>query len=116
MILVKPSLKDHDQIMAYRAAFLKNGETPYGGSSLHRFNNFSNWLNEVESKEKGENLAPNKVPGTQFLCVEKNDLIGLINIRHWLTSELIMNGGHIGLASIQKSEGKAMQLSSCDLA
>ncbi|WP_080845168.1 GNAT family N-acetyltransferase [Cytobacillus gottheilii] len=96
MNLVKPTIQHYEQIMAYREVFLERGETPYGGSSLQKFTDYHKWLDNVISQEIEELLPPHKVPVTQFLSIENGELIGLINIRHVLTPELLMNGGHIG--------------------
>lgn len=96
MELVRPSKKYSKQLMEYRSAFLQIEEQPYGGSSLQNYTDFHEWLNKVNSQEKGENLPPNRVPATQFLSIKNGELMGLINIRHRLTPELLMESGHIG--------------------
>lgn len=96
MKLVKPTLQHSEQIMAYRTAFLTVGEHPYGGSSLQNIDDYSKWLNKVIEQEKGEHLPPNRVPATQFLSIVDGKVIGLLNIRHRLTPELLRESGHIG--------------------
>ncbi|MDC2866911.1 GNAT family N-acetyltransferase [Bacillus sp. BP-3] len=96
MKLVKPTHQHSKQIMAYRQAFLNSREQPYGSCSLQRFDSIDEWLEKVKIQEKGENLPSNRVPSTQFLSIEKGKLLGLINIRHRLTPELLMESGHIG--------------------
>ena len=96
MKLVKPTHQYNEQIMAYRQAFLNSREQPYGSCSLQHFDSIDKWLEKVKIQEKGENLPPNRVPSTQFLSIEKGELVGLINIRHRLTPELLMESGHIG--------------------
>ncbi|WP_302466997.1 GNAT family N-acetyltransferase [Heyndrickxia acidicola] len=96
MILVRPAQEHSEQIMAYRTAFLHLGEQPYGGSSLQHFESYYEWLQKVKDQEKGENLPQNRVPASQFLSMVNGKLIGLINIRHQLTPELLIENGHIG--------------------
>ncbi|MFD0771311.1 GNAT family N-acetyltransferase [Bacillus sp. CGMCC 1.60114] len=96
MKLVKPTHHHREQIMAYRQAFLNSREQPYGSCSLQHFDSIDEWLEKVKIQEKGENLPPNRVPSTQFLSIENGELVGLINIRHRLTPELLMESGHIG--------------------
>ena len=96
MKLVRPTQQYSEQIMAYRTTFINLGEQPYGGSSLQNFDDFNKWLNKVINQEKGDNLPQNRVPATQFLSIINGRLIGLINIRHQLTPELLMESGHIG--------------------
>ncbi len=63
---------------------------------MQNYTDFHEWLNKVNSQEKGENLPPNRVPATQFLSIKNGELMGLINIRHRLTPELLMESGHVG--------------------
>lgn len=39
-----------------------------------------------------------KVPDTTLFCLDedKNIFVGAVNIRHYLTKEMLVNGGHIG--------------------
>ncbi|WP_404332277.1 GNAT family N-acetyltransferase [Mesobacillus maritimus] len=96
MKLVRPTQQHSEQIMAYRTAFLRVGEHPYGGSSIQNFDDFRNWLTKVIEQEKGDHLPQNRVPATQFLSIENGRVIGLLTIRHRLTPELMMESGHIG--------------------
>lgn len=96
MKLVRPTQQYREQIMAYRKTFLSIGEQPYGGSSLRRYDDFNKWLTKVIDQENGDNLPQNSVPSTQFLSIVNGRLVGLINIRHRLTPELLMESGHIG--------------------
>ena len=96
MKLVRPTQQYREQIMAYRTTFLNIGEQPYGASSLRRFDDFNKWLMKVVYQENVNDLPQDTVPSSQFLSIVNGRLIGLINIRHRLTPDLLMNGGHIG--------------------
>lgn len=96
MKLVKPTYQHSEQIMAYRQVFLNSREQPHGSCSLQHFDSIDEWLKKVKIQEKGENLPPDRVPSTQFLSIEKGRLVGVINIRHRLTPELLIESGHIG--------------------
>lgn len=96
MELIRPSAKYSEQLMEYRAAFLHVGEQPYGDTSLQNYADFNEWLAKVINQENGDKLPSNRVPATQFLTVIDGKLVGLINIRHRLTPELLMESGHIG--------------------
>jgi predicted acetyltransferase len=95
MKLVRPAEIHEEQLMAYRRAILDSGEQLYGGSSLQHFEDYQEWLKKIIDQEKGQ-LPPNRVPATQFLSMEEDKLVGLINIRHRLTPELLVESGHIG--------------------
>ncbi|MGG2066095.1 GNAT family N-acetyltransferase [Bacillus sp. S14(2024)] len=96
MKLVKPTHQHRKQIMAYRQAFLNSREQLHGSCSLQHFDSIDEWIEKVKIQEKGEKLPLNRVPSTQFLSIENGELVGLINIRHRLTPELLMESGHIG--------------------
>ncbi|MFU2030399.1 GNAT family N-acetyltransferase [Bacillus wiedmannii] len=96
MKLLKPANEYSKQIIEYREAFLHRDEKPYGSSSLQNFDSLDKWFEKVSRQELGENLQGNRVPSSQFLSFEKRELIGFVNIRHRLNSELLRESGHIG--------------------
>ncbi|EJR14173.1 GNAT family N-acetyltransferase [Bacillus paranthracis] len=96
MKLLKPTYEYSKQIMEYRDAFLHADEQPHGSSSLQNFDSLDEWFEKVSIQEAGENLQGNRVPSSQFLSFEKGELIGFVNIRHRLNSELLRESGHIG--------------------
>ncbi len=96
MKLLKPTYEYSRQIMEYRDAFLHADEQPHGSSSLQNFDSLDEWFEKVNIQEAGENLQGNRVPSSQFLSFEKGELIGFVNIRHRLNSELLRESGHIG--------------------
>ena len=57
----------------------------------------------LENLEKGKNLVPNSV--FFFLDLDRNRLIGAVNIRHELNEDLLLYGGHIG-DGVRPSERK----------
>jgi predicted acetyltransferase len=93
--LVRPEQNHEEQLMAYRKAFLDSGEHLYGGSSLQNHENYHEWLGKITSQEKGQQ-PPNRVLATQFLSMVDERVVGLVNIRHRLTPELLVESGHIG--------------------
>ncbi|MED0964596.1 GNAT family N-acetyltransferase [Bacillus paramycoides] len=96
MKLLKPKYEYSEQIMEYRQAFSNSGEQLHGSSSLQNFDSFDEWFEKVSIQEVGENLPSNRVPSSQFLSVENGKLIGVVNIRHRLNPELLLESGHIG--------------------
>ncbi|EJP96200.1 GNAT family N-acetyltransferase [Bacillus cereus] len=96
MKLLKPTNEYSEQIMEYREAFLDADEQPHGSSSLQNFASLDEWFAKVSIQEVGENLPSNRVPSSQFLSIEKGELIGFVNIRHRLNPELLLESGHIG--------------------
>lgn len=55
--------------------------------------NFEYYIDNLDDKG-----ADNKVPSSTFFCldIDKNRLVGAVNIRHYLNDNLLLTGGHIG--------------------
>jgi len=67
------------------------------------YHNFDNYLNNLELKEPKDGLVPDSV--FFLLDIDRNRLIGAVNIRHYLSNYLLKYGGHIG-DGIRPSERK----------
>ena len=55
---------------------------------------FPAWCASLEQTKPQEGL----VPDSTFLCLEEESgqMVGAVNIRHWLNDSLLLNGGHVG--------------------
>ena len=58
------------------------------------YHDFQYYLDNLEITEE----IDGKVPDTTFFCldVDRNIFVGAVNIRHYLTEEMLVNAGHIG--------------------
>ena len=58
------------------------------------YEDFDYYLNNLETKEPKDGL----VPDSTFFCldVDRNIIVGAVNIRHYLNEHLLAHGGHIG--------------------
>lgn len=58
------------------------------------FHDFDYYLENLEITEETDG----KVPDTTLFCLDddRNIFVGAVNIRHYLTKEMLVNGGHIG--------------------
>lgn len=67
---------------------------------IHDPTQYDDWKSTIfqtyKDRREGINLKPGFVPDTTFWFVENNELIGLGNVRHFLTTSLESYGGHIG--------------------
>lgn len=61
----------------------------------HDPDDFEYYLEHLETKLGSQD---GRVPDTTLFCldVDRNIFVGAVNIRHYLTKELLMTGGHIG--------------------
>ena len=58
------------------------------------YHDFDSYLENLETKDNSEGF----VPDSTFFCLdtERDIFVGAVNIRHYLTEGLLLNGGHIG--------------------
>ena len=101
--LVKPTAEYAEDIMAFRAEFMENGEVIDGGSMLEEYDNVDGWLAHLE--EFSNNCPEGFVPADTFLAVDgNNSVVGIIDCRRHIGSPVLGEwGGHIGY-SVRKSE------------
>ncbi|HEX7042315.1 MAG TPA: GNAT family N-acetyltransferase [Patescibacteria group bacterium] len=57
---------------------------------------FEDFVKSQIDKSNGLNLPEGWVPATELWLIDNNEVIGTVNIRHFLTDPLLRTGGHIG--------------------
>ncbi len=84
-----------EQICDMLEAWYSTGEEiiPYAIRRLD-YHDFDNYCRNIEVKDTSEGL----VPDSTFFCLDldRNIMVGAVNIRHFLNESLLLNGGHIG--------------------
>ena len=103
--LVLPTLKYKENIMAYKAEFIKNNDSMDGTAALKDAKTFEQWYKQFCDNLKSETVREGLVPSTTYMATSAHDnrLIGMVDIRHRLNDHLLNFGGHIGF-SIRKTE------------
>ena len=96
--LIKPNETYIDQIIKYKEEFLLDNSHLHGTAGLSHYPDISEWLQHVKDLENKETIPACNVPSTLFLTIDikNNELIGMIDIRHYLNQNLMSYGGHIG--------------------
>lgn len=93
--LVKLSKEYKEQLNEMMDEWSSAGEkiVPYA-IRKNDYHNFEYYLDNLEIT--GE--IDGKVPDTTLFCLDedRNIFVGAVNIRHYLTEEMLLNGGHIG--------------------
>lgn len=93
--LIKASVEYRSQITDMMEEWYSYGEKiiPYAIRRLD-YKDFENYCANLEIKDEKSGL----VPDSTFFCldVERNRIVGAVNIRHYLNESLLLNGGHIG--------------------
>jgi predicted acetyltransferase len=64
---------------------------------------FRETVDGFAKQSRGEDLPEGWVPGTTRFLVHEGRMLGLFNLRHWLTDALLQFGGHVGY-SVRPSE------------
>lgn len=106
--LVFPTEEYRDGVMDFLKEHEESGEAKLNGSGgLKRIKDFDKWLLKIRKDVSKEVEKEGRVPATVFLGVRKSDnkIVGIIQIRHYLTEELLKDSGHIG-DSVRPSERK----------
>ena len=104
--LVKPTKDYEEQVMNYKNAFIKNGDSFDGCSGLEECETYEMWLN-FENRLKAK-YGDSYVPSSVFLAVrqEDNKVVGIIDCRHYLSEFLATYGGHIGYSVLPSERRK----------
>ncbi len=113
MILREPRIEDKEEILRiyqeYLSSELIEGVDRFEGiRNLGHLDNltFEEWLNELEYYKKEENLPKDFAPQTTYLAIEKNKIVGFINIRWKAVPKLLGMGGFIGYSIVPSQRGK----------
>ncbi|NLZ35933.1 MAG: GNAT family N-acetyltransferase [Clostridiales bacterium] len=103
--LTEPTYAYAEQIKEYRQEFLDAGCSMNGCGPLRKYENPLDYISECEKYKSPETVPAGYVAATQFLYIRKTDdrLVGMIQIRHYLSEYLAKYAGHIGF-SIRPSE------------
>jgi predicted acetyltransferase len=113
VISVKPDLTMIDLLNLYKQEFFGNNEMVINGSaSMDEYLSIEQWLLLIDSMKDRNNLAkPEWVEMSQFVLIDKEKelIIGMINIRHYLNEYLSKFGGHVGYSvrPSQRNKGYA---------
>ena len=109
--LIRPTLEYKEQVIEYVLEHLRVGSPLNGSGGLNHYvneseQNYEGWLDNVY--DSVYNPKPGIVPGLTYLLVRVSDnyLIGMINIRLVLNSELLKSGGNIGYGIRPSERGK----------
>ena len=91
------------QLAEFTAEFAASGETQIPAYLPNADWTFQETVDGFARQSRGEGLPEGWVPGTTRFLVHEDRILGVFNLRHWLTDGLRLSGGHIGY-SVRPSE------------
>lgn len=96
--LVPPHQLNHARIMDFRKEF--GNHTIHGGAKLETYAKISQWLEHVKRISHYQTVPEGRSPSTTLFSIdEQQNIIGIVNIRHDLNQNFLINfAGHIGYA------------------
>lgn len=104
--LVVPTNKYKNQVLNYKTIFLNNNEPFDGCAGLEDCNTYEEWIDFENrlSKKYGKEYVPSSV----YLAIklDSDKVVGIIDIRHSLTSFLYNYGGNIGYSVLPEERRK----------
>lgn len=95
--LVYPEYYHQEAMETYVRESKEHDQIPLNGGGLfENFTDFKQWIKKEKQMHLGIHLEEGFVPGTTYLYMDGDIVIGTINIRHCLNAYLLQQGGHIG--------------------
>lgn len=93
-----PTLEDKQNVLDFKAEFLRSGQKMHGVGGLSRIDTYEEWFTKICNDTNEDTCTEGRVPSTLYLVYRKEDdrLVGIIQIRHYLNQSLLNYAGHIG--------------------
>ena len=95
--LINATIEYRDQIVDFLEECFDSGEKIIPTAiAKFDYNDFDSYCKLI--KERETNPPSNRVPSTVYFCldVDRNVVVGAVDIRHYLNDDLLFHGGHIG--------------------
>ena len=107
LVLIKPDRDMESRIAEYRLEFIANGDKVNGSHGLQHYEDIGQWLDLI-AKMENEGNGIVDVPRTTYFSIFKDsgEIVGNIQLRHWIDAELTAAGGHIGYSIRPSMRGK----------
>lgn len=106
--LVRPSVHLQVAFLAMAEDFRLAGDDRFQGMHDLLHNHFADFVRRLHRMAQGLDLKPGWVPQTTFWSItpRASIVIGMLQLRHQLTSALEKEGGHIGYSIVPSWRGQ----------
>lgn len=104
--LVKPAAEHQQTYFSYITELGDENRIPFPLDFDH--SDFNVWLERVDGISKGIGVPEGYVPSTTFFLMDGDELIGMSNLRHYLSDLIREHGGHIGLGVRPSQRGRGI--------
>ncbi len=95
---------DLQQIEVFKSEMTAANSSMDGTGGLQAIDNITEWYQKVKRYSDADSCPEDKSPSTQYLIMDDEKLVGMLDIRHNLNHPILkLFGGHIGY-SIRPSE------------
>ncbi|MBE6068556.1 MAG: GNAT family N-acetyltransferase [Clostridium lundense] len=92
LFLVKPKEKYQESFEKYALAYRNIGDEHYFRKYKKALENFQGYLNTLHDYSNGKDLAQGEVATSTFWLIDKNEVVGVVRIRH----QEVDCAGHVG--------------------
>lgn len=92
---VFPSESNREDVLAFYAAFEKNGGQCIG---CKYGKDYTLWLTDMQNRRAGKNLPQGYVQENFYLCYSGEEMVGVCSLKLELTEYLLQYGGHVEYA------------------
>lgn len=106
MKLILPSAKYEASYCAYITELGDEERYPFPLDFDHH--DFNAMLARIEAFRQGQNLPEGYAASTTYWLIDQDELIGVSNLRHYLTPQIEHAGGHIGLGIRPSYRGQGL--------
>lgn len=93
-----PTKKREKEAKLYIKEHLEHKSNINGSGGLFSYDDYNLWLEHKQREHHGEVIRKDHVSASTYFAINEEDkIVGMTNIRHYLSELLIVNGwGHIG--------------------
>ena len=116
IILTKPTKEYEQKAIEYKQEYFDNGEFKiHACAKWDKLDNYNEWLEMLLKNSKKETVSKDWTVTSTFFGIRKSDnkIIGMIDIRHELSTDFLKNYvGHIGYSVLpsERKKGYATQM------